>query len=326
MHIDLATCSDPADPAGLRRLDRLIWLIIGADLGIVALAPLVSDFHVVWTSMVPPAAGCVVLSVVAWFYHRWRPDPRLHSALVGTSQLVAFAAGGAPLSYLAASLALPLQDSLFDAIDHAMGLDWSHLLGWLNARPVMFTMFRVAYLSLTVQMTVAILCLALTGRLLWLRIYMLSFIITALATIAVSAILPAAGVWLHYGLRAGPSDLTPVSQTSWPVFLALRDGSLRFLVAAGAEGIITFPSLHAALAVITVTGLWPIPLLRWLAVAVNVVMLAATPIDGSHYFIDIFAGIATAIICVAAGQKVARALLASPRAGVRAIPRLAPGE
>ena len=51
--------------------------------------------------------------------------------------------------------------------------------------------------------------------------------------------------------------------TSWPVFYGLRDGTFRFLVAVGAEGIITFPSLHAALAVIVIAAIWPVAVLRW---------------------------------------------------------------
>ena len=42
----------------------------------------------------------------------------------------------------------------------------------------------------------------------------------------------------------------PAVSTSWPVFYGLRDGSYRMLVAIGSEGIISFPSLHAALAMI----------------------------------------------------------------------------
>ncbi len=92
---------------------------------------------------------------------------------------------------------------------------------------------------------------------------------------------------------------------SWPVFYGLRDGSFRVLVAVGAEGIISFPSLHAALAVILVIALWPIPILRWLTLYLNLAVLLATPIDGSHYFIDVFAGIGVAVLCFFLAGKIA---------------------
>jgi len=151
-----------------------------------------------------------------------------------------------------------------------------------------------------------VLSLAFTGRLLRLRIYMLSFVLAALITIAISALLPAAGAWPYYALTAADSPhVTPAVSTSWPVFYGLRDGSFRALVAIGSEGIISFPSLHAALAVILTMALWPIPILRWAFVALNAAILAATPIDGSHYFSDVFAGIGIAVLCFVAASRIA---------------------
>jgi membrane-associated phospholipid phosphatase len=89
------------------------------------------------------------------------------------------------------------------------------------------------------------------------------------------------------------------------VFYGLRDGSFRALVAVGSEGIISFPSLHAGLAVILVIAVWPIPILGWAALVLNVAMLVATPIEGSHYFSDILSGIAVAIFSFAAATWIA---------------------
>jgi hypothetical protein len=290
----------------LRRLDCLIWALIAAVAAIVLVSPLLSSFFIAWTSFAAPALAALTLTGAAWFYRRWRPDPRLASGLENTAQVIAFAAVAAPLSYLAAAANLPLQDRLLDAADRALGLDWHALLGWMNASPPIFGALRLIYLSLTLQMTTAVLCLAFTGRLVWLRTYTLSFILAALVTIAISALLPAAGAWPHYALSSVDSPhLTPVVSTSWPVFDGLRDGSFRALVAIGSQGIISFPSLHAALAVILVIALWPIPVLRWVTLTLNTAMLAATPIDGSHYFSDIFAGIAVALLCFLAAAWIA---------------------
>jgi hypothetical protein len=38
-----------------------------------------------------------------------------------------------PVSYIAASLNLPLRDAWFDAADRALGFDWLALLGWMDA-------------------------------------------------------------------------------------------------------------------------------------------------------------------------------------------------
>ena len=61
---------------------------------------------------------------------------------------LAFAAVGAPLSYLAAAVNLPLQDQLFAAADRALDLDWRamHRLDELP-RPVVYAVLRLIYLS-----------------------------------------------------------------------------------------------------------------------------------------------------------------------------------
>jgi PAP2 superfamily len=182
---------------------------------------------------------------------------------MSTAQVIVFAAVGAPLSYIATSANLPLWDHGFDAIDRALGLDWKGFLAWMNASPLICGILWPIYLSLTVQMTTVVLCLAFSGHLLWLRVYTLAFIFAVLVSIAVSAVLPAAGAWPYYGLATEDWHLLPAVSTSWPVFYGLRDGTLRTMVAVGSEGIITFPSLHAALAVIVVVALWPVPTLRW---------------------------------------------------------------
>jgi hypothetical protein len=298
---------ETANPDTLRRLDRMIWALVAAITAVVAVAPFVSGFHIAWRSFAPPVAGSLALCASAWFYRNWRRDQKLASGLECTAQLSALAAVAAPLSYLAAAAgaAIPLQDGLFDAIDRAVGFDWMALLGWLNGKPLIFAGLRLIYSSLLPQMVIAVLCLAYTGRLTWLRVFMLAFIIATLITIAISAMLPAAGVWLHYGLTERDSVVVPVVRTVWPVFTGLRDGSFRALVAAGAEGVITFPSLHGALAVILIAAIWPIRVLRLPVLVLNSMLLVATPIDGAHYLIDVIAGVIVAAVSLAAAHAIA---------------------
>ena len=63
--------------------------------------------------------------------------------------------------------------------------------------------------------------------------------------------------------------------------------------------------LHAALAVILIGALWPMRMLRWVALALNTAMLVATPVDGSHYFIDVLTGIAIGILAFVAAHAIA---------------------
>jgi len=314
------------DDAALRELDDIIWRTITLVAAIVLLSPIVSNFRIAWNSFYAAVAVAAALIACSWYYRVKRDEPRLSSALGCTAQITIFSAVGAPLSYLAASVNLSLRDEAFDAFDKAVGFDWMSLLWWFNAHPKIFEILRPFYFSMTAQAALIVLCLAFTGRLAWLRVFVLAFVFAATITIAISALLPAQGAWNHYGLHAlDPSAVIPATKTFLPVFEGLRDGTFRKLVATGAEGIITFPSLHAALAVILAAAMWPVSGLRWVGLVINTAMLASTPIDGLHYLADIAAGIVIAILSLAASYIVTSSVIAdSPLRVVTT--RLVPGE
>jgi len=169
----------------------------------------------------------------------------------------------------------------------------------MNAHPAIHPIFVFAYLSIMLQTAPVIIVLGLTGRAPRLRLFILAFMLTTLVTIAMSAVMPAQGVWGQ--LHLTPSDypaIEPVTQNRHlTVFHGLRDGTYRLLVLAGGEGVITFPSLHTALGLLFIIAIWPIKYLRWAMVPLNVAMILATPVDGGPYFSDVFAGLAIAIIC-----------------------------
>ncbi len=228
--------------AGLRRLDGIIWALIAGVAAIALLAAAFDGFTLILASFIAPGVTCLLLLAASHYYASRRNEPHLSSALQSTAQLIAFAAVAAPVSYVAATTALPLRDAAFNSMDQALGFHWRGLLGVMERWPELHLAMRAIYLSLTVQMTAVALLLGFNGRLAWLRVYMLAFIFAALITIAVSMWAPAEGVWLHDGIKSADPALLPVSHTSWPVFFGLRDGSYRALMAVGAEGIITFPA------------------------------------------------------------------------------------
>src|ERR1700728_2709777 len=159
-----------------QRLDRLIWAAIAAVAAIVLAAPFLSGFSIKSSSFAPPLLASAVLTMVAWFYRRWRPDERLASGAENTAHLVAFAAVAAPLSYLAASANLPLQDQMLDVLDRMLHLDWRGLLNWMNNSPTIYAALHPIYLSLTLQMTTAALSLALSGRRIRARVFLRAFL------------------------------------------------------------------------------------------------------------------------------------------------------
>ena len=54
------------------------------------------------------------------------------------------------------------------------------------------------------------------------------------------------------------------------------------------------------------------PYLRWAALGLNITMLAATPVNGAHYFVDLIGGALVAAIGLLLAQRIMRTTL-SPR-------------
>src|SRR5262249_43917429 len=137
-----------------------------------------------------------------------------------------------------------------------------------------------------------------------------AFAIAFMRATVISALVPAMGVYQQIGLD--PADLKSLDPRAYldqvrdlgPV----RDGALRHLDLFGLAGIVTFPSFHAASAVLYAWAFWPVRWMRPIALIANAAMLAATPIDGGHYFIDLIAGIAIAAFAIVAARALGRRL------------------
>jgi membrane-associated phospholipid phosphatase len=236
---------------------------------------------------------------MGWFYNHIRSDARLATTLNSTAQILAFSTAAAPLSYVAASIARPVWDTTLMNWDKDLGLNWQTLLAVMNDYPELHRIFAFAYSNIISQVTIVIVALMLADRTLWLRRFVIAFVTTTLISILISVVIPAQGVWgyLHLTSHDYPA-ISPVTQDQHlSIFNGLRDGTRRLLTGEGTEGIITFPSMHAALALLFIFALWSIPATRWLGMAFNIIMILSTPIDGGHYFSDVIAGMVMAILC-----------------------------
>src|SRR3546814_4330604 len=89
----------------------------------------------------------------------------------------------------------------------------------------------------------------------------------------------------------------PIYDLHWlDTFERLRSGALRTLGSESLTGIITFPSFHAAAAVLLGWGFASFGRLGWPLVALNALMFVSAIVGGGHYLVDLIAGAAVALI------------------------------
>lgn len=241
-------------------------------------------------------------------FRRYRTDARLRSTLPNAALLFVFLAVGATLSYLGVSTNAPLVDSTLSAWDRALGFDWLAVSAWLAQHPTIRATLGLAYSIGLVQLAFVVLFLGLSARPAQLDEFMRLFIASSLVSIVISCVLPAAGTWKYYALTS------QFNASMLAHFELMRDGLMRDIPLGHMQGIISFPSMHSAMAVLLANAMRGTRLFP-LFVVLNAAMLASTPIDGGHYLVDVIAGVALALGLIVLDRRLsARPALAATRA------------
>jgi hypothetical protein len=231
-----------------------------------------------------------------------RPVDRLYRRTGGLAHdwalLTAFVVVVGPLSYLSATPGRPLMDTGLAALDAALGFDWP---SWLRLTRPVTPVLDLAYVSLFPQGAASVVLFALVGRSRRTAEMLAVGLVAALLTTAIAAVFPAEGAAVHFGLLDR-------ARASWiPDLAGLRDGSLRVINIARMDGIVTFPSFHTALGVIFAYAHRGI---RWVSpasLALNTLLVISVPSVGSHYLVDVIAGIAVATAAIVTVRALAAA-------------------
>ncbi|MBC9881478.1 phosphatase PAP2 family protein [Bradyrhizobium sp. INPA01-394B] len=281
------------------QLFHLNWLPIAAMGGLLALG-----LDVTGLRLEPVAYGitlAIAASLVAIAYrHRSAKgdlaDPKLIFSLGTIGQVIITCAIVGPLSYIAGKIGVPLQDQALLAIDRALGLDPEPIARFVNDHPWLADLLARGYGLIKWPLLLIPIVLALTARYVRLQLFMLAMSLALAITIAISALVPAIGTYYALQLPAAhlPDINTSVYAGQLRDILALRDGSLHELQLFRLSGIVSFPSFHAASAVLYMWALWPVRRIGGIAAGLNLLMISATPVIGAHYIIDVAAGIALA--------------------------------
>jgi uncharacterized membrane protein len=214
-----------------------------------------------------------------------------------------------------------MQDASLLAADRALGFDWQGYVQFVDAHPTLASWLNCGYGMIRWPIFAIPVVLAAQRRYRRIVEFTLAFGAALAVTTVISALVPAIGVYHQIGLD--PASLKNIDPRAYLEQLRdlppTRDGTLRQLALLGLGGIVTFPSFHAASAVLYTWALWSVRWLRPLVVVVNGAMLAATPINGGHYLVDVIAGIAIAVAAIVAARRIGQKLASRDNSLVPAV-------
>lgn len=251
----------------------------------------------------PILDGVPLYLMVAGFLCFWGHTilPRFHRpALFVEAACIVFALGLslACLSYLGPITALPLRDTDMIWLDRRLGFDWMQIMHQFDHQQFLLTMMNGAYATFTAQLIGTVLVFIAFRRTRELDRFFVTFICASVLAELASVLAPTLGPMLTLAKNDSFLHLNTFGRATGRIVLALRDGNLRIVDLKAIDGIISFPSLHAAVAVIVPYTLrWNKPLF-WPILALDCVMLASAMPSGDHYLSDVLGGIAVAVLAI----------------------------
>jgi membrane-associated phospholipid phosphatase len=261
-----------------------------------------------WMSLLQGIVCCVLAgSFIAVGSSRLRSDARLPASVLRTVLIItellwrtalpigALLTAGVTLSYLITSADLPLQDDLLARIDRDLGFDWRHFLDTTNSSPLLAVLLARVYQTSGPVAELVIVWLALTRHGERLAELLAVLGLTTAGLCVGMWLVPAAGAFAYYApapqLFANFSALGEM-WTFVHAFTMLRDGSLSVIDLSELQGVISFPSFHTALGVMTIYAVRDTKWLMIPVLLVNATMIVSTMPVGGHHLVDVLAGAA----------------------------------
>jgi hypothetical protein len=269
---------------------QMLWAIIALIIGVDALWAWSLGIRVALNPLTI-FAFCLV-SGINFVYATVRPDRRIAALAAAIAQLMAFTGSGAILSYLTVTSRFPLVDRYLAVADAAIGFDWLSLFMWVHEHTTIDRVLTAFYNSGVLQLGILLVVLTVLGRRERLREFVWLFVLTLLIAIPISWLFPAESAWVYFGV----TDRTYAYHLA--DFTALRAGRMPEISMSRVNGLITFPSFHAALGLILIYATRGIRVLFPLSLGINALMIASTPSSGGHYLVDILAGLAVVPLAI----------------------------
>ena len=208
------------------------------------------------------------------------------------------------MTYAANRMGMPLADNRLAALDRALFFDWNMFIRLIDRSRSISLILQCVYNTLFFQIFFTTIGLSLIGQVERARKFVIALIGFSMVSCLICIAFPAMGTFTYYDMA--PSSLNNINSMVGFVyhetFLAVRQNPDFLLSLKNASGIVTFPSGHAAAAILVTWAGWQPLRLRLPLLFLNVCMLVATVSHGAHYLIDVCAGVTLAILAIVATE------------------------
>jgi len=227
-------------------------------------------------------------------YRRWRPEPVIGDICGALAVIIVSGAVAGIISLAGLRIGAPLIDGNLAAYDRALLLDTRPIVVATAASPVFANLLGLAYVSSFPIVFASVVFLGWTRYVkpLWQLAFVFAF--TAVGCSAFSAFFPASGAFAYFSYPADVLGGLPTGAGIYHLqkFEYYRDAVAPMISMSSLQGVVTFPSFHCCLALMTAFAYVQHRWLFVISLAWNGLVLISTIPIGGHYIVDLPAGAA----------------------------------
>jgi hypothetical protein len=227
-------------------------------------------------------------------YGRWRPEPIIHN-ICGVLAVVMLSAAAAGIISLAGlRMGAPLIDASLAAFDASLLLDTRSIVVAIANATTFANLLGLAYVSSFPILFASVVFLGWTGHMrpLWQLAFVFAF--TAVGCASLSVFFPAVGAFAHFAYPAEVLNGLPSGAGVYhlPKFEYYRHAVAPTISMSSLQGVVTFPSFHCCLALMTAFAYAEHRWLLLISLLWNALVIVSTIPIGGHYMVDLPIGAA----------------------------------
>jgi hypothetical protein len=227
-------------------------------------------------------------------YGRWRPEPIIHN-ICGVLAVITLSAATAGIISLAGlRMGAPLIDANLAAFDASLLLDTRSIVFAVANATTFANLLGLAYVSSFPILFASVVFLGWKRymRPLWQLAFVFAF--TAVGCASLSVFFPAVGAFAHFAYPAEVLNGLPSGAGVYhlPKFEYYRHAVSPAISMSSLQGVVTFPSFHCCLALMTAFAYAEHRWLLLISLLWNALVIVSTIPIGGHYMVDLPIGAA----------------------------------
>ncbi|MES2142815.1 MAG: phosphatase PAP2 family protein [Pseudomonadota bacterium] len=292
----------PAVQACGRALHRAEAILLGMLAALLVASVAVAALRqqaVQWSDFAPAIGISLVLIAVGIYARIVKNAERLALGVIGFGVFMAFTGTVSILAFTIFPFANPMIDRELIAWDATLGFSWLGFVEFMSGYPMFSRALGYVYMSSLAQIVAVIMLLAFLRKGTELHRFLMVGFVMMFVTLIIWTLYPSIGPTAYIAVPPriqAEIGLVTTNQVGATLLRWANEGNA-LITADIVTGVVAFPSFHIGMACMVAWFCRATPAFVP-ALAINLLMVPATILQGGHHLVDIFAAVLTFGLCL----------------------------